>query len=72
MIEHYDPQVIGEFLGGRASEAHLMVKLMAQVFGILVIGIVLWRLSSVFSKKKKQGRQSMFADSSFQNHWKKR
>ena len=72
MIEQYDPQFFAEYLSGRASEAQLMVKLMTQVFAILVVGIVLWRISAIFNKKKKNRRQSMFSDSSYQHHWKRK
>ena len=72
MLEQFNPEFFGDFLSGRASEAHLMVKLMTQVFGILIVGIVLWRISSVFSKKKKSRRQNMFSDSSYQAHWKRK
>ena len=69
----YDPQFITEYLSGQASETQLMVKLMAQVFVILVIGIVLWRISAMFGKKKtKTRRKNMFTDSNYQTHWKKR
>ena len=70
MIETYDPQFVHDFLSGQASEMRPMVNLMAQVFAILIVGIILWRISSVFSKRKKTRRKNMFSESSFQAHWK--
>ncbi len=71
MIETYDPNLVAEFLNGSASEAYLMIKLMSQVFAILITGLILWRISVIFSKKKKSRRSSIFMESRFQQHWKK-
>jgi hypothetical protein len=70
MIETYDSEFVQNFLSGQASEMKPMVNLMAQVFAILVVGIILWRISSVFSKRKKTRRKNMFSESSYQAHWK--
>ena len=69
MDPSYDPQFFAEFISGRATEMRPMVSLLAQVFAILVGGIILWRISTVFGKKNKNRRQSMFEESKFQ-HWK--
>ncbi|MBD3638116.1 MAG: hypothetical protein HUJ25_12260 [Crocinitomicaceae bacterium] len=65
----YDPQFFAEYLSGQASEIKPMVSLMAQVFAILVAGIILWRLSAIFGKRNKNRRQSIFGESKFQS-WK--
>lgn len=69
MLDSYDPQFVTDHLSGHASEMKPMVNLMAQVFAILVIGIVLWRISAVFGRKNRTRKQNMFADSRFQKHW---
>lgn len=69
MLESYDPQFVADHLNGQASEMKPMVNLMAQVFVILVVGIVLWRISAIFGKKTQTRKQSMFRDSRFQKHW---
>ena len=69
MLDSYDPQIVTEHLNGHASEMKPMVNLMAQVFVILVIGIVLWRISAIFGRKTQTRKQTMFGDSRFQKHW---
>lgn len=71
MMETYNPEIISQYLNGAATEGVPMMKLMAQVVVILVIGLVLWRISSAFSRKKNVQRQTMFNDSRFQKHWRK-
>ncbi|MBN4072495.1 hypothetical protein JYT74_00515 [Crocinitomix catalasitica] len=72
MIEvAYDPVLINEYLNGVANESFLMVKLMMQVIFILVAGIILWRISAVFNKKRTKRRNTLFSESRFQNHWKR-
>lgn len=71
LIDTYSPELISEFLNGKASEAYLMIKLMSQVIAILITGLILWRISVIFSKKKKSRRKSVFMESRFQQHWKK-
>lgn len=72
MIETYNPEVINMYLGGVATESVPMMKLMAQVLVILVVGIFLWRISAVFSRKRQQRYQNVFSESRFQKHWKKK
>lgn len=47
------------------------IELIAQVFGVLILGLVAWRLMVLFHKKKnaKRKRSSMF-DSTFSKKWK--
>ncbi|MCG8575772.1 MAG: hypothetical protein MI810_12875 [Flavobacteriales bacterium] len=71
MRETYDPAIINDYLNGMADESMLMVKLMGQVIFILIAGIVLWRISAVFNKKKIKRKRSVFSESRFQNHWKR-
>lgn len=66
MDPSYDPVFFAQYLGGQASEMKPMVNLMAQVFAILVGGIVLWRISAVFGKKNRNRRQNIFTESKFQ------
>lgn len=69
MEPSYDPAFFNEFLSGQATEMRPMISLMAQVFAILVGGIILWRLSAVFGRKNKNRRSNMFRESNFQS-WK--
>ena len=69
MIETYDPELIKQYLGGLASEGMPMVKLMAQVLVILVVGIMLWRISSIFNRKRQNRHQNVFLNSRFQKRW---
>lgn len=71
MMETYNPEIISQYLNGAATEGVPMMKLMAQVVVILVVGLVLWRISSAFSRKKNVQRQTMFNDTRFQKHWRK-
>lgn len=71
MIETYNSEIVHTYLNGIASESMPMVKLMAQVLVILITGIVLWRISTIFSKKKVQRRKSIFGESRYQKHWRK-
>lgn len=65
----YDPQFFAEYIGGRASEMKPMVNLLAQVFAILIGGIILWRISGIFGKRRKSRKRTMFNDSRFDS-WK--
>lgn len=70
-IETYDPIIVQQYLNGAASEAGIMIKLIVQVFVVLVAGIVLWRISTIFQRKRERKRRQVFSDSRFQRHWKK-
>lgn len=71
MIETYDPEIVHTYLNGAATEALPMMKLMMQVIVILVVGIVLWRISSVFNRKRKERHEAIFKKTRFQKHWKR-
>jgi hypothetical protein len=72
MMETYDPAIISQYLNGAASESVPMMKLMMQVIVILIIGIVLWRISASFGRKKKNRHQNVFSESRFQKHWRRK
>ena len=72
MIETYNPEIISQHLNGAASEGVPMMKLMMQVIVILIVGIVLWRISAIFGRKKKNRHQNMFSESRYQKHWRRK
>lgn len=72
MIESYDPEIVHQYLNGVASESVPMMKLMAQVIVILIVGIFLWRISASFQRKRVKRHQSVFGESRFQKHWRKK
>jgi len=67
----YNPEFFVEHVSGHAVQGYFIIKLMMQVLAVLVVGMILWRIGSAFSRKKKPGRQNMFNESSF-NSWKRR
>jgi hypothetical protein len=70
IIEPNFRQLVADYLNGSVSDELVMVKLGIQVIAILVVGLVLWRISSVFSKKKQSTRKTVFMGSRFQDKWK--
>lgn len=44
------------FLSGSADTSMNFMNLMVQAIGIIVVGIILWRISAMFHKKKLAGR----------------
>jgi hypothetical protein len=62
---------VANYLNGGVNDSFVMIKLMIQVIAVLVVGLVLWRISAIFSKKKsQQRRRSVFMESRFQDQWK--
>ncbi|RFC54236.1 hypothetical protein [Brumimicrobium aurantiacum] len=60
------------FTGELNNEAEY-IELLVQVFAVLIIGLVLWRIMAVFHKKKKAKRKpSVYFDSTFSKSWKKK
>lgn len=60
------------FSGSLNNEAEYM-ELIVQVFGVLILGLVLWRLMVVFHRKKKrQRKKSSYFDSTYAKNWKKK
>ena len=49
-----------------------MIKLTAQSFLILILGMVLWRLMVAYSKKKSKPKGSTFFDTKYKDQWKRR
>lgn len=72
MIESYNSEIVHQYLNGVASESVPMMKLMAQVLAILIIGMILWRISSVFNRKRQKRHQNVFSESRFQKHWRQK
>ena len=59
------------FSGSLNNEAEY-IELLVQVFAVLVLGLILWRMMVVFhrSKKAKRKRSSYF-DTEFRRSWRK-
>jgi len=70
VIEPNFRQLVADYLNGAVGDEMVMVKLGMQVIAILVVGLVLWRISSIFSKKKRNARKTVFMGSRFQDKWK--
>ena len=59
------------FSGALTNEAEY-IELLVQVFVVLVLGLIVWRLMVVFQRKKTAKRKkSTYFDSTFSKHWKK-
>ncbi|WP_299202994.1 hypothetical protein [Brumimicrobium sp.] len=59
------------FSGQLNNEAEYM-ELIVQVFAVLILGLVLWRMMVVFHKKKKAKRKpSTYFENTFSRNWKK-
>lgn len=59
------------FSGALNNEAEY-IELLVQVFAVLVLGLIVWRLMVVFQRKKTAKRKkSTYFDSTFSKHWKK-
>jgi hypothetical protein len=71
MEETYNSAFFIEHLSGHAVKGFFIIKLMMQVIAVLVVGMILWRIGSAFSGRKKKERNNMFNESSF-NSWKRR
>lgn len=57
------------FSGSLNNEAEY-IELLVQVFGVLVLGLVLWRMMVLFHKKKKAKRKrSSYFDTEFRKNW---
>ena len=59
------------FSGALNNEAEY-IELLVQVFAVLVLGLIAWRLMVVFHRKKSAKRkQSTYFNSTYSNHWRK-
>lgn len=57
------------FSGSLNNEAEY-IELLVQVFGVLILGLVLWRMMVIFHKRKKAKRKrSVFFDTEFRKNW---
>ena len=57
---------------GELSSMMDYVNIMAQVFGILIAGIIIWRVFSRHQNKKQNERfKSDYFESSYSKHWRK-
>ena len=57
---------------GELSSMMDYVNIMAQVFGILIAGIVIWRVFARYQNKKQNERfKSDYFESSYSKHWRK-
>lgn len=58
------------FSGELNNEAEY-IELLVQVFAVLVLGLVLWRMMVVFQKKKTAKRKrSTYFENGFSRNWK--
>jgi hypothetical protein len=59
------------FTGTINNEAEY-IELLVQVFAVLVLGLVLWRLMVLFHKRKNaQRKRSSYFDSEFSRKWRR-
>ena len=57
---------------GELSSMMDYVNIMAQVFGILIAGIIMWRVFARYQNKKQNERfKSDYFESSYSKHWRK-
>ena len=57
---------------GELSKMMDYVHIMAQVFGILIAGIIIWRLIARYQSQKQSERfKSDYFESSYSKHWRK-
>tara|TARA_B100001287_G_C22257487_1_gene333369 strand:- start:114 stop:323 length:210 start_codon:yes stop_codon:yes gene_type:complete len=57
---------------GELSSMMDYINIMAQVFGILIVGIIIWRAFARHQNKKQNERfKSDYFESSYSKHWRK-
>lgn len=65
-------QLIQRRFSGQLNNEAEYIELIIQVFAVLILGLVLWRIMVVFHKKKNAKRKkSVFFDNTFTNNWRK-
>jgi hypothetical protein len=65
-------QLIKTSFSGEIDQSYVYLNLMAQAGGVLIAGIVMWRLSAYFHKKKIAQRQNgQRFETRFSREWKK-
>ena len=66
-------QLIKTSFSGQADQSYVYMNLMMQAGGVLIAGIVMWRLSAYFHKKKLAQRQNgQSFESRFSKEWRKK
>ncbi|PKR81944.1 hypothetical protein CW751_00995 [Brumimicrobium salinarum] len=59
------------FSGQLNNDAEYM-ELIVQVFAVLILGLVLWRMMVIFHRKKNAKRKkSVFFDNTYSRNWRK-
>ena len=71
MLETYSPELVSDFLNGRAGDLPAMARLMAQSFFVLLAGLVIWRISAAYGKPKQIRDRKRIMDSKYKDHWQK-
>ena len=67
-----EQEMIKAKYSGELSSMMDYVNIMAQVFGILIAGIIIWRVFSRHQNKKQTERfKSDYFESSYSKHWRK-
>ena len=67
-----EQEMIKAKYSGELSSMMDYVNIMAQVFGILIAGIIIWRVFSRHQNKKQNERfKSDYFESSYSKHWRK-
>ncbi len=69
--ETFSKELVLEVLNGKAGDLYTITQLMVRAFFILVAGIVIWRISSAYSKPKPVRQRRRFMDSKYQESWRK-
>lgn len=65
-------ELIQRRFSGQLNNEAEYIELLVQVFAVLILGLVLWRLMVVFHKRKKAKRKpSTYFDNPYSKNWKK-
>jgi hypothetical protein len=71
MLETLSPELITQFLNGKASDLPAMTRLMSQAIFVLFAGLIIWRISAAYGKPKEVRKRKRFMDSKYKDHWQK-
>jgi hypothetical protein len=65
-------ELIKQRFSGQINNEAEYIVLLVQVFAVLVLGLLLWRMMVVFHKRKNAKRKrSAYFDSNFTKQWRK-
>jgi hypothetical protein len=65
-------ELIQRRFSGQINNEAEYIELLVQVFAVLVLGLLLWRMMVVFHKRKNAKRKrSSYFDSDFSKQWRK-